>query len=243
MIIEDSDRVILLGGLTVPFLLSKGKKGRVRLSFSENGELHIQTGDGKLGNFEKQFLKEKERWIQKHFPSISRQADRKEKFLENIHHQIELFGKPVPLDYHIHPKTSFKIHQPLRFSIFAPEKHIRERKKLLLYYALRAYSEHYLKKKLDKWAAVCELEYNRCVVKDHKTKWGSCSSLRNINLNWHLIFLEDHLIDYVVIHELMHLHEMNHSQKFWNWVGKYHPRYQTARHQIKEKQWLIGILN
>ena len=79
-------------------------------------------------------------------------------------------------------------------------------------------------------------------MKDLSSKWGSCSSLQNINLNWQLIFLEESLIDYVIIHELMHLREMNHSPRFWNWVGKYYPDYKKARKLLKDRQWLIGIL-
>lgn len=243
MILEDTDQLIHLGGLRVPFLLSKGRKGRVKLTFSDEGELVIETGTGKLGNFERQFLNEKSKWIRKHYPSVLRQANRKGDFLNSIDREVELLGKIVPLEYLIAKKTSFKVHEPLKFSIFAPEVHIRERKKLLLYHALRAYAKKYLHRKADEWAITCELDFNKIRVKDHKTKWGSCSSLRNINLNWHLVFLDEPLIDYVVIHELMHLHELNHSKRFWNWVEKYHPQYNTSRQEIKEKQWLIGILS
>nr|MBP6639188.1 M48 family metallopeptidase [Bacteroidia bacterium] len=80
-------------------------------------------------------------------------------------------------------------------------------------------------------------------VKELKSKWGSCSTLRNINLNWQLVLLSEGLIDYVIVHELMHLHEMNHSPRFWNWVGKYFPDYKRAKAQLKEEQWMVGILN
>ena len=243
MILEDTDQLIILSGLSVPYLLTKGRKGRVKLTFSDDGKLVIETGNGKLGNFERQFLKEKSKWLRKHYPSILRQAKRKSNFLANIDQEIELLGGTVPLEYVIDKKTSFKVHEPLKFTIFAPQNHILERKNLLLYYALRAYADKYLRQKGEEWAEVCELEFNRIRVKDHKTKWGSCSSLRNINLNWHLVLLDEPLIDYVIIHELMHLHELNHSKRFWNWVGKYHPQYKVSRQEIKEKQWLIGILS
>jgi len=57
--------------------------------------------------------------------------------------------------------------------------------------------------------------YNRVFVRSQKTKWGSCSGANNINLNCKLVELPDHLIDYVILHELMHLKHKNHGKDFW----------------------------
>lgn len=67
-----------------------------------------------------------------------------------------------------------------------------------------------------------------------KTRWGSCNSRGLISLNWHLIQLPLHLIDYVVAHELAHLIEMNHSQAFWKVVESVCPEYRMARRELKE---------
>lgn len=66
-----------------------------------------------------------------------------------------------------------------------------------------------------------------------KTRWGSCNSRGVINLNWRLIQLPLHLVDYVVVHELAHLIEMNHSKAFWEVVGRVCPRYREARKLLK----------
>ncbi|MBX3102987.1 MAG: M48 family metallopeptidase, partial [Bacteroidetes bacterium] len=71
--------------------------------------------------------------------------------------------------------------------------------------------------------------------------WGSCSSKRNINLNWHLILMDKAVIDYVIIHELMHLREMNHSARFWAHVSTYFPDYRKAIAILKQEQWKIGL--
>lgn len=66
-----------------------------------------------------------------------------------------------------------------------------------------------------------------------RTRWGSCNSRGEIRLNWRLIQAPPHIIHYVVAHELAHLKEMNHSPKFWAWVGKLCPNYLAARQELK----------
>lgn len=66
-----------------------------------------------------------------------------------------------------------------------------------------------------------------------KTRWGSCNSRGLIHLNWRLIQMPLHLIDYVVAHELSHLIEMNHSAAFWRVVGSVYPDYRMARKELK----------
>lgn len=67
-----------------------------------------------------------------------------------------------------------------------------------------------------------------------KTRWGSCNSRGLITLNWRLIQLPLHLVDYVVVHELAHLIEMNHSKAFWEVVGSVCPGYREVRKELKE---------
>ncbi len=66
-----------------------------------------------------------------------------------------------------------------------------------------------------------------------KTRWGSCNSRGIIHLNWRLIQMPLHLVDYVVAHELSHLIEMNHSAAFWKLVGSVYPEYRVARRKLK----------
>ncbi len=67
-----------------------------------------------------------------------------------------------------------------------------------------------------------------------KTRWGSCNNRGLIHLNWRLIQMPLHLVDYVVVHELSHLMEMNHSARFWKLVGSVYLDYQTARKELKD---------
>ncbi len=72
-----------------------------------------------------------------------------------------------------------------------------------------------------------------------KTRWGSCSSEKNLNFNWKLIMAALPVIDYVVAHELAHLIELNHSKNFWENVRKMHPLYRGYRTWLKRNGHLL----
>ena len=75
--------------------------------------------------------------------------------------------------------------------------------------------------------------YSRITIRDQKTRWGSCSARGNLNFNWRLILAPEPVLDYVVIHELAHRKEMNHSPAFWAEVEKILPDYRERRKWLK----------
>ncbi len=85
---------------------------------------------------------------------------------------------------------------------------------------LRTEAKRILPAKVQTFAKQYNLRYNRVVIKDVSTRWGSCSSLGNINLSLWLLLAPEELVDYVVKHELAHLNEMNHGPRFWAEVDK-----------------------
>lgn len=70
-------------------------------------------------------------------------------------------------------------------------------------------------------------------IRDQRGRWGSCSSKGNLNFNYRLALLPAHLSDYVIVHELCHLGEFNHSQNFWDLVARAMPNYLDLRAELK----------
>lgn len=89
------------------------------------------------------------------------------------------------------------------------------------------------------WASVLGLEYGRVFVKDQRTLWGSCSGRKNLNFNWRLAAAPPEALDYVVIHELCHLREMNHSKRFWALVSAACPDYKARRRWLRDNCALL----
>jgi len=72
-----------------------------------------------------------------------------------------------------------------------------------------------------------KLKWNRVAIRNQRRCWGSCSSLKNLNFNYKILLLPPHLQDYIIVHELCHLVELNHGQHFWDLVGEQMPEYKA----------------
>ena len=96
--------------------------------------------------------------------------------------------------------------------------------------------------KTNHWAARIGVRPARITIKDQKTRWGSCSSLGNINYNWRVIMAPPVVMDYLVVHELCHLLVPNHSDKFWQQVSRFLPEYRQCRTWLTENGKLLSRL-
>lgn len=81
----------------------------------------------------------------------------------------------------------------------------------------------------------------KVTIREQKTRWGSCSSKGNINLNWKLIMASLEVLDYVIVHELCHMIVMNHSEEFWKIVGDYSPQYKNYRVWLKHNGDMLSL--
>ena len=87
---------------------------------------------------------------------------------------------------------------------------------------------------VEQYAKRLGVEYNDILISDLKYRWGSCTLKGNLNFNWRLIKAPQFVINYIVIHELAHLIELNHSDRFWNIVMVQMPNYVEAKEWLKE---------
>lgn len=91
-----------------------------------------------------------------------------------------------------------------------------------------------LPKRLTEYAKMLGVTYNRVAIRSQHTRWGSCSSKGNLNFNCVLALVPPDVLDYVVVHELCHLRELNHSPRFWALVESVLPDYRLRRKWLEE---------
>ena len=121
-----------------------------------------------------------------------------------------------------------KMRQQARIHLdAAQEKELRERAKSVL-----AQRTAYFARQVG-------VTYGRITVRDQKTRWGSCSQTGNLNFNFRLILAPPEVLDYVVVHELCHRRQMNHSAQFWQEVAQVLPDYRKRKAWLTENGWRL----
>jgi len=96
-----------------------------------------------------------------------------------------------------------------------------------------------LRARVTELAALHQLTARRVTVRNQRSRWGSCSRHGTISLNWRLIQTPPFVRDYIVLHELAHLKEMNHSARFWREVGRLCPEFAVAERWLKQNSKLL----
>lgn len=86
-----------------------------------------------------------------------------------------------------------------------------------------------------------DYDISKLIIGDYKSKWGSCDNFDVIKFNWRLVMVPPKLIDFVIMHEITHLKELNHSSKFYAILSKMYPNWKECRESLKEYSFLLSL--
>ena len=165
------------------------------------------------------FVSERKTWINQHLNKMKEFEIQQTLFDDNSgyctkHHQLNLRkGDRKNISVRI-SKGKINVVYPTQLNSNSKDVQTAIRKGIER--ALKIEAKQYLPDKIKILAAKFGFRYNRLSLKNIKSRWGSCSRKNNINLSIHLMQLPEHLIDYVILHELAHIVHHNHSTRFWN---------------------------
>ncbi|HZF19976.1 MAG TPA: SprT family zinc-dependent metalloprotease [Burkholderiales bacterium] len=168
------------------------------------------------------FMREKERWIRRRLA-----APRRRPFVWEAGATLPWLGQSVTLAPRV-AENSVRLSCGLLEVGLADGASLRER--VLAW--IREQALVLFRERVVALSRVLDLTVSGVGLSNAKTRWGSCSAGGRIRLNWRLILLPPHLVDYVVAHELAHRRELNHSVRFWNVVATLYPRYREARREL-----------
>lgn len=181
-----------------------------------------------------QFVTEHAGWIEKHYRLVSERLQRKEAFRWEDGAALLLFGKPVRLTVTVKPEAgqvSASWKEP-ELTVVTPRQD-QEMIEAIVKNWYRVTAKRYISLRVREFAKLMNTDYNRICIREQSTRWGSCSAKGNLNFNWKLLHMPPRVLDYVVVHELAHRFEMNHSERFWAVVGQIMPDYQEQRRALK----------
>jgi predicted metal-dependent hydrolase len=179
------------------------------------------------------FMAEKAEWILARLAELPIREAARVRWAEGG--ALDVFGRTYRFTY------ADGLAQPLLDgeALYVPVRHATEdgmRKSIvdwLRRLGLSTYGE-----RIARLAPIIDVRAPRVTLSNARTQWGSCtvsgSGEARVRLHWRLVQLPERLIDYVVAHELAHLREMNHSRRFWSWVGAMIPDYALARRELRQ---------
>lgn len=122
----------------------------------------------------------------------------------------------------------------------AAKKTVRMTQEEVTQYKTQA--KEYLRLKCRYFSEIMGLRHGEIKINGAKTRWGSCNRKGDVNFTWRLLLAPEELVDYVVVHELAHLKEMNHSDRFWSIVERTMPDYRERREKLRELERRIELV-
>lgn len=221
--------------MIMPSKIVRGNRKTISITVNTVGEVVVKAPT-RIPDVEiYKFLQEKKDWI---IEKQNKQLKLNEKYKNLLcFEEFLLFGVNCPANRIVSLKTAnFAQNKCL---IPSGLSRTEELHKVILVY--KRLASKWLKERTLEIARAIGLTFDEFKISDTKGRWGCCNSNYCINLNWRVVCLPTYLIDYVIVHELSHLMEMNHSEKFWNFVGKVLPDYKERRKKIKDFGFLFSL--
>jgi len=216
---------IEINNITYNYVVLK-KRGikNIRLRINRDGILKISMPWYVPKREATKILFENEKWIEKNFDILNFNKN-KYYYLGN---EIKIVQKVVN---DIDGNNSFLIDDI--FYIESTGETLIDETKIFNDW-LKKQAEIYILPKVEEIANKFGFQYNLARIKDMRSRWGSCSSKKNLSFNLKLTYFKPEVIDYVIVHELCHLKEMNHSKNFWMLVESILPNYKMYRKELKK---------
>lgn len=238
------ERLELNNGIIEYEIKISTKAKRIRITI-KNGNVIVTVPKGVSTTQARQFIETKQEWVKRHIqgPTSNKHVAKREYACGD---KFPYMGILLELKTQNTQLKRIKVQREENVMMVSiPDFIVGEKRKELIKNSIMTWYKNEAKRvfkyKLDYYSQVMDLEYNRLRVKNQRTRWGSCSSKKNINLNWKILLAPNDVIDYIIIHELTHMKYMNHSQEFWQSVARYIPEYTSQKRWLKENGKNLSI--
>lgn len=178
-----------------------------------------------------------EQWITSHLQKV-REAEQRLLVYDGTNeiqtrwHKLDVHAAEISSIHIAIGNGLIRVRYSRRFCLHNSQVQSAIRRALILAY--REEAKTFLPQRLQFLAEKNGFSYNRLAIKNHRSRWGSCSARNNINLSLHLMRLPDSLIDYVLLHELVHTRIKNHGKQFWELLEKFYKDAKAADKMLRK---------
>ena len=231
---------IELLGRMIPYTIARSRRRSLAATVTAEGALSIKAPYLMPDFLVRRFLRDKADWIVNKVEERLRVQQTSDSVRFENGELIHFFEKMVLIivtESELAKKTRlYFINNTFQIIIkpgLAPSKRKKEIKMAIHKWYKNSIKDE-LTRRVKMYAEQMGETFNKIYVKDVSSHWGSCSIRRNLNFNYRLAMIPVELADYVIIHELAHLKEMNHSPKFWKHVENVMPDYKTHRKWLQQ---------
>lgn len=186
------------------------------------------------------FVRENIEWIKRQQAKIFSRAENNSNFSFYPPEVIDLplLKKTINVEYTPSSRRNYSSHTKNKLVISAIDDQAKYK---LLHNFLQQTAKTVLPEMLQLKSRETGLLYNRVFIKAQKTRWGSCSAKKNINLNRNLLFLNSEQVEYLLTHELCHTVHLNHSNQYWNLVAQHCPQYKILDASLRKSALEIPL--
>jgi predicted metal-dependent hydrolase len=226
-------------------IIKRRNQRNVRLSVREDGVVHISTPWRCPPGLVKDALKEHAAWLAASIEKIEAAKALKASALEQNTLRAMFLGEYYDISIRRSAMNYGVQWSEAGFDVEIPEgvdKHDEMELIATLFtdwYASKA-SKH-LPPRIMSFAKKMQVQVNRITIRNQKTRWGSCSARGNLNFSLRLLMMPPEVIDYIIIHELAHLTELNHSPRFWAIVQRFDPYYKTHKAWLRKNAYAMAF--
>lgn len=183
-----------------------------------------------------QFVNENRDWIEKTRAKLKT----KKPISPHNSNELQIFGKTYTKKVSFSNKQSIGVSIVNAEIIINPVTDSNSSTERSLQQFLKTTAEKYIVPRTHQLAEKMKISFHAITLRNQKTRWGSCSSYGNLNFNWKLVHCPPEVIDYVIVHELAHRQQMNHSSHFWEIVQRFDPEYLKHRGWLKRQGMNLG---
>lgn len=231
-------RYVQLGSEIVGYRFRRARRRSIGIVIDDDGLRVAAPGHTPIAEVEA-FLREKAQWV---LQKLDEWRSRPKPPIVNWAHgsTLALLGVPVRIEL-LPGKRGLSLENGrLGIGLKPRAEPAALRKRAIAW--IKEHARSTLAERLRVYAAKLGVPMPALALSSARTQWGLCREDGRVRLNWRLIHLPMHLIDYVVAHELAHLREMNHSARFWAVVGSLYPGYREARSELRRCSHRLPIL-